>query len=382
MPGVRLRSAGLGARGRTAAGGRRDPGRQDQPRPVRDWPGRRPLAVRCSAQRDRPRVRVGRIQFGVGGGGGPRPRQLRAGYRHRRFGPRAGRLERHRRAETHAWPAQHPRRGAGLPHARLRVRVRRQRGGQLEGDGRRCRLRRARRLFAPRADGGSAAPGIAHRRAGRPRILRRRPGADGVRGDPRAPSRRSGRHDRPHRLHAVPRCRRAVVPGPVGGRALRLGRRLHRRPSGRGTSGGGRDREAGRRLRRARRLRRPVPAGRAAQGSRDAAGGLRRDAGADHADDAAPRGRAGAAGGAERPAGLLHELRQLLRHGGARGAGPAARRRPAGRRDLHRAGRQRPVAGRGGRTPAGRPARRRCRGRSTNRPCAWPWSGRTWKASR
>ena len=66
-------------RGGAAAGGGGDPGRQDQPRPVRDRARRGADALAGAAQRARSGARAGRVVVGVGGRGGARGRRLRLG---------------------------------------------------------------------------------------------------------------------------------------------------------------------------------------------------------------------------------------------------------------------------------------------------------------
>ena len=83
------------------AGGR-DPGRQDQPRPVRHRPGRRALALRRAGQQLRPALPAGRLELGLGGRGGGGPRELQPRHRHRRLRPRAGRVQQPGRAEADA----------------------------------------------------------------------------------------------------------------------------------------------------------------------------------------------------------------------------------------------------------------------------------------
>ena len=61
-------------RGGAAARRGGDPGRQDQPRPVRDRPRRRAHAVPGAAERARPGARARRLVVGLGGGGGARRR--------------------------------------------------------------------------------------------------------------------------------------------------------------------------------------------------------------------------------------------------------------------------------------------------------------------
>ena len=94
--------------------------RQDQPRPVRDRPVRDPQPVR------RLRVTAGagadlrRVQFRLGGGGGGRAGPGRDRHRYGRFGPGAGRADRHGRPQAKPRPGQHAGHGArvrlpGLP---------------------------------------------------------------------------------------------------------------------------------------------------------------------------------------------------------------------------------------------------------------------------
>ena len=104
--------------------GGRDRDRQDQSRPVRDRPGRRALALRRAAQSVQCRLYSRRLELGLGGRGVVGPGELLARHRHRGLGPRAGRLQQHRRPEADARPAQHRGRGAGLPLARLHLGVR------------------------------------------------------------------------------------------------------------------------------------------------------------------------------------------------------------------------------------------------------------------
>ena len=61
------RRAAHAARGRAADRGRRGLRRQDQPRPVRDRPGRHALAVRPAEQRVRARSHQRRLELGLGG---------------------------------------------------------------------------------------------------------------------------------------------------------------------------------------------------------------------------------------------------------------------------------------------------------------------------
>ena len=103
------------------AGGRGDPGGQDEPRPVRDRPHRHAIAVRRAVVRVRSGLHRGRLELRLGGGGGRAPGRLRARHRHRGLRTRARRLQRHRGAQAHAGLREHGGRDAGLPLARLRV---------------------------------------------------------------------------------------------------------------------------------------------------------------------------------------------------------------------------------------------------------------------
>ena len=119
-----LRARALRHGGGEARGGRRHPGRQDQPGPVRHRAGRHALALRRGAQRVPARIHLRRLQLRFRGCGRARPGQLLARHRHRRIGPGAGGTQQHRRIETQPRPDQRARRGAGLPVARLRIGVR------------------------------------------------------------------------------------------------------------------------------------------------------------------------------------------------------------------------------------------------------------------
>ena len=119
----------LSARARTppawqAARRRRDHHRQDQPRPVRDRPGRRALALRHAAQHCSTRAHPGRLEQGLGVRGRARARAAFARHRYGRLGPRAGGVQQHRRLQAEPRPRFDRGRGAGLPHARLRLGVR------------------------------------------------------------------------------------------------------------------------------------------------------------------------------------------------------------------------------------------------------------------
>ena len=124
---------------------RRHPDRQDQSGPVRHRPGGHAFAARRGGQRVPARVHQRRIEFA-------RPRWcartggVLAGHRH-------GRLGTCRRASTTSSDSspraagQRRRRGAGLPHAGLRVGVRPDGRRRLARGRHRRRLRRARSLL-------------------------------------------------------------------------------------------------------------------------------------------------------------------------------------------------------------------------------------------
>ena len=136
---------------------RRDSARQDQPRPVRHRPQRHALAVRRVPQQFRSGLHRRRLQLRLGGRDRARSGELRARHRHRRLRARAGGVQQPGRAQADARAAQHARRGAGLPHARLRVGVRAHRGRRAGGAGRGRRFRCARSVLASRAPGPRAA---------------------------------------------------------------------------------------------------------------------------------------------------------------------------------------------------------------------------------
>ena len=127
VPGVRLRARRAAPRPCArlqAAGALVD--RQDEPRPVRDRPGRHALAVRRVLERVRPALRVGRLELGLGG-----RRRRRASCRSRSAPTRPARAACRRRSTGSSassrragWSSTRGRR-AGLPLAGLRVGVRR-----------------------------------------------------------------------------------------------------------------------------------------------------------------------------------------------------------------------------------------------------------------
>ena len=225
LSGLRLyaRALGLRRRGPDAGGG--DRRRQDQPRPVRDRPRRRPLALWRPAQCAARRSHSGRIELGVGDCGRSGARAVLARHGYRGVGPRPGGAERDRRAETLARRAVGDRRRPGLPHARydLDLRARRRRrlrrvpgGLGLRRKGRaipaafrvlRCRpFRRVCRVGVPRAD---QLPFFGDAEFGS-RLRSRRQERRGARGE-------AGRI----RLRALRRGRPPALRRPLGRRALR-----------------------------------------------------------------------------------------------------------------------------------------------------------------
>ena len=79
------------------------------------WSARvRPMA--CRAARSIRDYISGRIELRLGGGGGRRARLLRARHRHGGFGPRAGRVQQHRRAQADQGADQHAGCRAGVPN--------------------------------------------------------------------------------------------------------------------------------------------------------------------------------------------------------------------------------------------------------------------------
>ena len=128
---------------RPRAGGRRGPGRQDQPRRVRDGLVHRELRVRPHPQPARPVARARRLERRLGGRGRGRVRAARARLRHRRFDPPARRALRCRRREAHLRP------GVALRPGRVRQLARPDRPVRDDGDRRRAAARRHRR---PRPD--------------------------------------------------------------------------------------------------------------------------------------------------------------------------------------------------------------------------------------
>ena len=108
-------------RRRAAAARRRARHRQDQSRSVCDRPRRRALALWHSAQPVRSGADSRRVELGLGGRGRRGAGAARARHRHGGIGPRAGRVQQHRRPQAEPRARLGGRRRAGLPHARLRV---------------------------------------------------------------------------------------------------------------------------------------------------------------------------------------------------------------------------------------------------------------------
>ena len=109
LPRVRVRARAIGAGGRAARRRRRALRRQDQPRPVRHRARRHPLAAlrRRAATRSIPPTSPAARAPGRRSRSPPAMVDARAGHRHRRVGPGARGVLRHRRAEAHPRAAQH-----------------------------------------------------------------------------------------------------------------------------------------------------------------------------------------------------------------------------------------------------------------------------------
>ncbi len=101
LPGVRLSTRALGARGAGLARCRRHRARQDQSRPVRHRPGGHALALRRVSQCLRSGVHQRRLFERLGRGGGAGSRQLLAGHGHGRLRSRARGVQQSRRLQTH-----------------------------------------------------------------------------------------------------------------------------------------------------------------------------------------------------------------------------------------------------------------------------------------
>ena len=228
-----------GRRRRGPAGrGRRHRRRQDEPRPVRDRPCRRALALRHAAQPVRRPLRAWGVELRLGRGRGAGPGQLRAGHRHGGLRARAGRLLQPCRPEAEPRRDLLRGRGARLPLARLRLGVRRELAADAALVLAAATGRERRRSLRPPLPAGGPA-GLARPAPGHPgsaRVLRRRGLFQALlrRPHPCPPSGCPDRADRPRAVHGggPPALR-----GPVGRRALRSGGRLHRRPWQRGESG-------------------------------------------------------------------------------------------------------------------------------------------------
>ena len=121
LPRVRLHAGTQRHRRAAPDRRRRDPDRQNQPRPVRHRTERHPFALRRLPQRLQPGLHLRRLQFRLGGRRGAGPGELFARHRHRRFRPRARRVQQPRRPQAELRRALHPRRGARLPLARCGV---------------------------------------------------------------------------------------------------------------------------------------------------------------------------------------------------------------------------------------------------------------------
>jgi len=148
MPGLFLRAIARRHGGRAAAGRRCDRDRQDQPRPVRDGPRRRALALRYSQKSDARRSGSGRIELRFGSRRVDGHGTARTRHRHRRVRPRAGDAQQYCRPEAEPGSCFDRGRGAGVPHARLRFGVLahgRRCGNRAQGHG---WPRRGRSVFA------------------------------------------------------------------------------------------------------------------------------------------------------------------------------------------------------------------------------------------
>ena len=145
-----------------AARRRRDPHRQDEHGSVRDRARRHALAVRRLLECLRRALHLGRIELGFGRGRRQGAVRVLARHRHRRFGPRAGGVQQSGRPEADARRAQHRRRRAGVPVARLRVDLRARRRRRAARLARRAGLRRRGSVLAGvrrPARGGTVAAG-------------------------------------------------------------------------------------------------------------------------------------------------------------------------------------------------------------------------------
>ena len=239
LPGVRVHAAAQRLRRRAADGGRRDPDRQDEHGPVRDGADGHAHAVRAHRERRRPALRLRRLELGLGRRRRRRHRAVRARHRHGRLGPDPGGVQRDRRLQAVGRADRHERRRPRLPQPGLRLAAdaatwrapsacSRSRPGPIPAIPY-SRVPPRRRPAAlgreRRADRGAA------RR--RPDVLRGRARRRGVVACVRARDRArlAARRDR---LRAVRRDGGAALRGPLGGRALRGRRRVHRRAPGRG----------------------------------------------------------------------------------------------------------------------------------------------------
>ena len=224
VPRLRVHPVGVRAGRPAPARCRRDPDRQDEPRPVRHRPGRHAFAVRRVRERFRRTLHLRRLELRVGGRRRGRPGQLRARHRHRRLRTRARGVQQHRRAQADARPAQRARRGAGVPLARLRLDLRPDRRRYRGGARGRRRVRSGRSVRAALGRGASA-PGSArrlphrHSARGAARVLRQSRGRAAV---PRGSegTGRAGCGEGRDRLRAVPRNGAPALRRTLGRRAL------------------------------------------------------------------------------------------------------------------------------------------------------------------
>ena len=328
---------------------RRHRHRQDQPRSVRDRPGRHALALWRAAQRVRSETHPRRIELGLGGRGRGGPRAARARHRHRGLGPRAGRAQQHRRPQAEPRARLDRRRRAGLPLARLRLDLRADHRRLLDGARRDRRARRRRSLFA-------RAPARRGRHRRRRRAARRADRRASACSSATAP--RPAAYDR--RSRARPRSAR---------RSSRSTSSRSTRPRGCSTKGRGSPSATSCRkslLASSPDSIHPVTREIIVKGARPSAVDAfaafykleelrrvrdvtfqidRRAAAADRADGLYRRAGAGRSDPAQQPARHLHQLRQPARSVRPRRAGLDAAGRHAVRRHAARAGRPRCAAG-------------------------------------
>ncbi len=118
---VRLCAATQRDGGRETPDRRRHPHRKNESRSIRHRPGRHPLALRRVLQCVRSALYLGRLQLRLGRRGRSSTGQLFSRHGYRGLRTRARRFQQSGRTQTLARPAQHVRRSAGMPHARLRL---------------------------------------------------------------------------------------------------------------------------------------------------------------------------------------------------------------------------------------------------------------------